>query len=286
MTTKAFDPDAYKAAQRRDWDQAAAGWRAWWQHLEGMLGPAGHRLVELTGVSTGQRVLDVATGIGEPAISAAKMVGPEGRVVGIDIAPEMLEIAAERARALGLDNVEFRVMDAEALDFPESSFEVALCRFGLMFLPDVSAALQGMRRVLAAGGRFGATVWGPPERVPMTRATLGAVARVLELPPPAPGTAGVFALADPQRLEQLVRGAGFTDVATEWLPLPATFESLEEYLRFVQDVGAPIKNLLAERDAETRQRVWEAVAEAARQFVGADGRLEVSGDSLLVTGHC
>ncbi|MDO8484125.1 MAG: methyltransferase domain-containing protein, partial [Candidatus Limnocylindrales bacterium] len=112
MSLQTFDPAAYKAGQRRDWTEAAEGWRKWWRRLEAMAGPVGDRLIQLAAVRPGHRVLDIATGIGEPAITAARLVGHAGRVVGTDISPGMLEVARERAAELGLGNVEFHEMDA------------------------------------------------------------------------------------------------------------------------------------------------------------------------------
>lgn len=285
MSTQTFDPTAYKAGQRRDWSEAAAGWRKWWQPLEAALAPVGHRLVELAEVRAGHRVVDIATGIGEPALTAARVVGPAGRVVGTDISPGMLEVARERAADLGFGNVEFHDMDAEALDLPESSFDAALCRFGLMFLPDVNRALEGIRRLLVPGGRLAASVWGPPERYPMATAAFGAIARVLELPPPAPGRPGIFSLADADELAGRFRAAGFADVHTETLLVRLEFDSLDEFILFMQETAAPINTLLADETPERKSEVWGAVAEANAQFVGADGRLHASGESILVSGR-
>jgi len=285
MSSQTFDPAAYKAGQRRDWTEAAGGYRKWWRRVEAMARPVGDRLIQLAAVRPGHRVLDIATGIGEPALTAARLVGPAGRVVGTDISPGMLEVARERAAELGLGNVEFHDMDAEALDLPESSFDAVLCRFGLMFLPDVDRALVGIRQLLVPGGRFAASVWGPPERVPMNSVTFGAIARVLELPPPAPGTPGLFSLADADALAGKLRAAGFAEVEMETLLVQAEFESLEEFILFLQEVAAPINNLLADESPERRARVWGAVAEANEQFVGADGRLQASGESILVGGR-
>lgn len=285
MSTQTFDPVAHKAGQRRDWTEAAEGWRKWWSPLEAALGPVGDRLIQLAAVRPGHRVLDVATGIGEPAVTAARLVGPAGRVVGTDISPGMLKVARDRASELGLGNVEFHEIDAEALDLPESSFDATLCRFGLMFLPDVDRSLVGMRRLLVPGGRFAASVWGPPERYPMATAAFGAVARVLELPPPAPGTPGLFSLADADALAGKLRVAGFADVHTETLLVRFELDSLEEYILFLQEVAAPINNLLADESPERRAQVWRAVGEANDQFVEADGRLHGSGESILVGGR-
>jgi SAM-dependent methyltransferase len=285
MSTQLFDPVGYKAGQRRDWTEAAAGWRKWWQALETALGPVGDRLIELAAIRPGHRVLDVATGIGEPALTAAGVVGSSGRVVGTDISPGMLGVARARATDLGIKNAEFHEMDAEALDLPEGTFNAVLCRFGLMFLPNVEQALGGIRRLLVPGGGFAASTWGPPDRNPMNAATFAAIARVLQLPPPAAGTPGIFSLADGADLARRVQAAGFVDLHTETLAVRSEFESLEAYVRFLQDVAAPIRKLLAGESRERRSEVWEAVADANREFVGHDGRFYLSGESLLVRGR-
>lgn len=285
MASRGFDPLAYKAGQRRDWNRAAEGWRKWWVPIEAMLAQTGDRLIESVAISPGQRVLDVATGVGEPALTVAKVVGPHGRVIGTDISPDMLEIAQDRAAEAGADNVEFVEMDAEDLQFPEASFDAVLCRFGLMFVPDVEAALRCIRRVLAPGGGFAASVWGPPERVPMNSVTLGAIARVLELPPPPPGTPGIFALCDRRRLEELVRTAGFVDATTDTMEVRGTFSSVADYVTYLKDVGAPIKNLLEGKPPQLHEKVWQAVAEANVQFVGSDGNLYLSGEAIIVSAR-
>jgi len=163
-------PGKYKAGQRRDSSSAAAGWKYWWETLETALAPVSKRMIELAQLHARQRVLDVATGIGEPALTAARVVGPAGHVTATDIAPGMLEIARERAEEAGLTNVEFVEADAETIDFPEGSFDAVLCRFGRMFLPNVAEmrGLVGASRPITTLGEGG----GDPslmERKPKTR---------------------------------------------------------------------------------------------------------------------
>ena len=167
MSTQSFNPDSYKNGQEQEWDAAAAGWRKQWAVFETSAQFVNDRLVELAEIKPGNRVLDVATGIGEPAVTAAKFVGAEGRVVATDQSTGMLAIAKERAAGLGLNNIEFQATDAEALDFPEGSFDAVVCRWGLMFLPDIAAALAGIYKSLVRGGKFSTSVWGLPPVVPM-----------------------------------------------------------------------------------------------------------------------
>jgi enediyne biosynthesis protein CalE5 len=285
MATNAFDPARYKDIQRRDWSAAAAGWRQWWPKFEEGLGSVSERLVELADVKPGDRVLDIATGIGEPAVTAARRVALGGHVVATDIAPGMLEIGRQRANELGLENIEFRETDAEELDLPDEQFDVVLCRFGLMFLPDLGIALERIRAVLGPGGRLAAAVWGPPERVPLIAIPQQTVSRELELPPPAPGTPGPFALADADALEVKVRQSGFADVRSERWDATMPWESAAEFVQFVQAIAASTQNLLSDQTPERREQVWQAVEEAAAAYADQDGSLSLANEVIYLVAQ-
>lgn len=284
MTAQTFDAGTYKAGQRRDWSIASAGWKNWWETLERALRPVSQRMVELAQIRTGQRVLDVATGIGEPALTAARLVGPAGRVTATDIAPGMLEIAKERAQEAGVSNIEFREMDAETIDFPEGSFDAVLCRFGLMFLPNLAASLKAMQRTLTNGGYLAAAVWGPPERH-FGSVAMGVIARELQLAPPPPGTPGVFSLSNRSALEESLVQAGFTDVRSEPLNIMVEFESIDSYIRMIQETSPPITNLLADQTEQRKEALWRAVAQAHLPLVARDGTLRVEAESVLVAAR-
>ena len=140
MQSKSVDPVAFREAQHRHWDSAAVGWMQWSEFNDSADAHVSERLVELAGVRPGSRVLDVAAGYGEPALTAARKAGPEGRVVATDISAEMLACGRERAVAAGLGNVEFLESDASSLDFPHASFDAAVSRWGIIFEPDAEAA--------------------------------------------------------------------------------------------------------------------------------------------------
>lgn len=285
MTTPTFDPDQYKTGQRKDWSDAAAGWREWWQTIETGLGPLSERLVELAEVGTGDRVLDIATGIGEPAVTAARRVGPEGRVLATDIAPGMLEVGRERAAELGLDNVEFREADAEALELPGERFDAILCRNGLQFLADPGAALERIRAALVADGRLAAAVWARSERTPFVTLAVNTVARELELSPPAPGTPGPLSLGDEDTLEERLREAGFADVRSERMTVNVEFAFAAEYAQFMRAVSAPLNKLLADKPSKRQEEVWNAIARAAEAHADADGSVSMPGELILVVGR-
>src|SRR6266576_7165808 len=148
MEGKTIDPTEFRHAQRDQWNKAATGWKKWVDEMTATTQPVSDRLVELAGIGPGSRVLDVAAGYGEPALTAARKAGPDGHVVATDISAEMLAYGRERAAAAGLDNVEFIESDAASLDFPKASFDAALSRWGIIFEPDGEAAAARLRTFL------------------------------------------------------------------------------------------------------------------------------------------
>src|SRR5215212_3078202 len=145
IESNAINPADFREAQHRHWDSAAVGWKEWSEFNDSADRHISERLVELADVQSGSRVLDIAAGYGEPALTAARKAGPEGRVVATDISAEMLAFGGERAGAAGLDNVEFMESDASSLDFPQESFDAAVSRWGIIFEPDAEAAAQRIR---------------------------------------------------------------------------------------------------------------------------------------------
>src|ERR1700730_9030267 len=196
MADQSIDTGRLKNEQKSDWDAAAAGWKKWWTVLERGAQPVSDRLVELARVGTGARVLDVATGSGEPAVTAARRIAPSGRVTAVDQSPGMLAIARERAAALGISNVEFRESDGEALAISDHDFDAVLCRWGLMFMPDLDRALSGFHERLVSGGRIAVSVWSTPDKVPMISIGADIVRKLANLPPPAPGALDPLRLGD------------------------------------------------------------------------------------------
>ena len=285
MSTQSFDADRYKAGQRQQWSNAAAGWKKWWPTFEQGAQHLSDRLVELANIQPGQRVLDVATGIGEPAVTAARRVGPTGHVTATDQAPQMLAIAQARAAELGLQHIEFLEMDAEALDLPESSFDAILCRWGLMFLPNLALALNRIWQLLTPGGRLAAAVWDVPEKVPNISLAMGVARQMLRAPPPPAETPGPFSLADSTALELALTQAGFSDVHSEWLTLTFAFASAGEYVRRSQEVAAPLIAMLPDRPTERQAEVWRAIEEAANQYAKADGSISMPNETICIVGR-
>jgi enediyne biosynthesis protein CalE5 len=268
----------------RNWDEAAAGWAKWWQTFEQAAQVVSNRLIDLAGVQPGWRVLDIATGIGEPAASAARKVGPKGKVLAVDHSAGMLQAARHRAAQLGLANIEFRQLDAESIALPEHDFNAILCRWGLMFLPDLTGALGRMRALLADGGRLAAAVWGTPDKVPMISLAGETVRKIANLPPPPPGSPDPCRLSDRVALARSFKEAGFSDFVLEPMTITYEFKSPEEFAQFRYDVATPFRTMVDKLDSATRKRVMDAVHGEARRFV-KDGVLRLSNETICVSAR-
>ena len=225
MPTKA----ELKDQQRRQWTGNAAGWDAMHERLERETAGVTAWLCREAGVAPGLRVLDLACGSGHPALDAARLVAPGGTVVATDLVPEMVEALKRRAEAAGLSNVETRVVDAEAIDYADGSFDAVSCRFGIMFCPQPDVAVAEVRRVLKPGGRFVMSVWDEPERSPAFTVVGEALSRFGR--PQAPvdfDVPGVYQLAPPGKLQRLLEDAGFEAVRIDPLPMVWEFDSIDQ----------------------------------------------------------
>lgn len=288
MGDPSFDPLAFKAQQSAQWSAVAQGWRRRWTTFELGAQPLSDRLMELARVTPGQHILDVATGIGEPAMTAARRVGLAGSVVAIDQAPQMLAIARERMEAAGVENVEFVEGDAESLVLEPASFDAIVSRWGLLFFQDPVGALARFRASLVPGGWLAAAIWSSPEHVPlislpfMAFRALGGGQERRPAPPPGPNP---FALSAPDALEQAVRDAGFADVRSEQMTVTFVFSSADELLGHLGDVSAPIRALLPTLSPDQQTAFWERLAEATHRFTAIDGVVRLPNECLLVAGQ-
>lgn len=285
MNTPSFDPTQYKADLRREWGMSADGWKQHWNIWERAAQHVNERLVDLARIRPGHRVLDVATGLGEPAFTAARRVGPNGSVVATDLSPAMLFLARQEAARLGLHNIEFREMDAEEPDLPAQSFDAALCRWALMFLPHLVVALTRLRELLAPRGRFAAAVWANPENVPFTSVPMGAIRRVLHIAPPPAGTPGTFSLANEEVLQRAFAQAGFTEVAIERHILILEYSSLDEFVEERPATSASIRSMLAGASPAQLETIWQIVSEEIGKYRQPSGALRIPNETLCVAGH-
>ncbi|MDH5191064.1 MAG: class I SAM-dependent methyltransferase [Gammaproteobacteria bacterium] len=279
-----MDKAQYKSGQRKDWDSVSLGWRKWWQTIEQGAQAVSDEMLDLALVKQGDSILDVATGIGEPAVSAAKRVGENGQVIATDLSPQMLAIAQERAGNLGLENIQFREADAEVLDVGKTDFDAVLCRWGLMFMPEPLTALKNMHRVLNKGGRLAAAVWSTPPTVPMLSISMGVVGRELKLTPPPPDAPGIFSMANTEKLETLFSAAGFNDISIKTVSANMSFPSSRDYVGFLQEVASPIVSLLSGETEERRNEIWQMIEQASGEYTNKAGQMVTENEAICIVG--
>lgn len=253
-----------KDRERQTWASVAAGWKRRDELLTRGAAPVTARMLELAAISPGARVLDIASGVGEPALSAARLVGATGRVIGIDLVEEMLKHARAKVVDAGITNLEFHCMDGESLDFAPGTFDAVTCRWGLMFMPEPEACLRRVSRVMKDDGHLALACWAAPEKNPFVGLLLQVLGNYLELPAAPPGTPGIFALADPDRLRSVIESAGFSDVELEALELDVIeVESGRSYWETMSDLAAPVMTLVRQLDRDALTAFVDDVIEAA-----------------------
>jgi enediyne biosynthesis protein CalE5 len=285
MEDAARGADAFKAQMAAQWSAVAQGWRKRWPVFERDAQPLSDRMMELAQIGPNMRVLDVATGIGEPALTAARRVGPGGSVVAVDQAPEMLAVARERIQSAGVNNVEFIEADAETFTPQPGAYDAVVSRWAIMFFADPAGTLARLRVGLVPGGRFVATVWGQPQQVPIIVLSFKAMAGEQgQTTPPGPAGPGPFSFADAAALEAVARQAGFTDVRSEQWTMTSHFASMDELIGHIEDISAPVRAMLAMQPPERQAAFRTRFASAAASYVAADGSISLPNGCLIVTG--
>ncbi|HTQ67070.1 MAG TPA: methyltransferase domain-containing protein [Solirubrobacteraceae bacterium] len=285
MEETKVDQEEFRAGQRRDWNQASEGWREWSDFIDRWTTPVSERLTAMARLEPGQRVLDVAAGYGEPSLTAARIVGPQGSVVATDISPGMLAYGRERAAGTGMQNVEFIEADAASLDFAAGSFDAALSRWGIIFEPDAEGAAGRIREFLRPGGRMAISSWGPPERVPFMAVPMVTLRKVLDVPPPPPGVPGPLSRPTRDAIAGLLEGGGFSGVEVEELEITFEYDSPEAFASSVRGIVAPIANLVKAQPPEVQDQVWQAIADAAAMHAGDDGTVRFTNLVLVAAGQ-
>jgi len=242
--------------------------------------PVTDALVEYAQPTPGMRVLDLASGTGEPAISLALRVGVAGLVTAVDVSAELLEIAAQRAQARGLNNFITRQGDAHHLPFPDDAFDLATSRFGVMFFRDPELALRDVLRVLCPGARACFLAWGPFDQ-PYWQSTMGVVHRHVGAPLLQPGGPDPFRFAEPGSLSSILRNAGFRQVEEETRTVPWTWPGpAEEVWEQAQAVAVPFRPMLERVPQEQWPQIHAEVHAAVRQY--SDGEKIAFGASVVL----
>jgi SAM-dependent methyltransferase len=259
----------YRQESRRRWKTVAAGWE---KHAD-----ANRRdsmavsswMIDAVQPQPGDTILEIGAGVGDLGFLAAELIAPGGTLISSDLVPEMLSVAQRRAEALGIANVRFRQIDAEAIDQAAASLDGVLARWAYMLMADAEAALKDTRRVLKPGARVALAAWADPADNPWTVLPGQELTErgVLEPAPPGPGQ---FAGAPEGTIEENLEAAGFVEYEVESLAFTMRYPSVAAWWERTEDMSLRVKER-ATRDHD--EAILAALAERTRQWTADDGSL-------------
>ncbi len=271
-----------REGQRATWAGLSASWDKWDHLITKQLGPVGAAMIESLGIVDGQRHLDIASGTGEPGLSIARLA-PHGRVVLTDLAPEMLDVAARRADAQGITNVETKVCSADGLPFDDATFDSVSVRFGYMFFPDGAKATAELARVLKPGGRVCAAVWVRPEDNPWTTIPMRAIAAEATLAPTDPDGPSMFRCAAPRYVSDLYAAQDLHDIAEWEVDLELVTSSPAQYWEMISEHVSLAVAALARVAPATRERIAATVMAEVSTYESS-GTVRVPGVARCIVG--
>ncbi len=273
-----YTDEYYRKYTRSTWNSVAKAYSGFTERLE----PARLELVRRLRPERGERILDLACGPGEPAISIAGSVGETGEVLGVDLAKEMVSLARSTARAQGVDNVRFRVMDCERLRIPAATYDAAVSAYGFQIFTNPEKAAREVLRILKPGGRMSVCIWGTGARVPYLHAIVGPMLAHAEpdetgyLPTP-------YELGGKGEMVRFLREAGFRSASETRVAHQYRFRDPEEYLAVVLG-GTPIGHSLSEEEPKIQEEVL-AATRANLLRASTAGGIRLSGESVFVTAR-
>jgi SAM-dependent methyltransferase len=281
--TETFDANAHRDESLQGWEEAAAGWVRSQESIRDFGAPVSHWMIDAVAPQPGQRVLELAAGLGETGLLAAELVAPVGGAIISDQAEAMLAGARSRAAELGLSNIEFQVINAEWIDLPVASVDVVLCRWGYMLMADPGAAVRDARRVLRSGGRIALAVWDNIEHNPWALEP-GQELRERGLLPLAPtGTPGPFSLGRAEGVYELLEQAGFAEVNVESLQLHRRHASFDEFWETTLDLSRAFHDAVLERPAAEIEQIKRSVRARIAKHEGPGGMLDIPARTLVAS---
>jgi ubiquinone/menaquinone biosynthesis C-methylase UbiE len=281
-----FDANAYRQASLEGWEAAASGWVRREELMREFAAPVSHRMIEVVDPQPGERVLELAAGLGETGMLAAELVAPLGGVIVSDQAEAMLDGARARSISLGLSNVEFQVLNAEWIDLPLASVDVVLCRWGYMLMADPAAALGETRRVLRPGGRLALAVWDSLADNPWAlEPAQELIARGLSPAPeptaePAPGP---FALGATWRVQELLEQAGFAEIDVQALAIEQRHASFDVFWETTLDIARWFHDAVLSRPESEIAEIRAGLASRLEPYTAADGTLAIPARTLVAS---
>lgn len=270
ITSPPFDAAKYKQTTFEQWQSAAEAWYRWSPLLHQWLGKATDTMLDMAGVTTGHRVLDVAAGAGEQSITAARKVGNTGYVLATDISPNILAFANTMAKDAGLTNIDTAVMDGENLSLPDNSFDVVISRVGLIYFPDQQKALREMYRVLKPGGKVAAIVYSTPDKNKFFSIPVSIIRSRANLPAPLPGQPGPFSLGNDGVIEAAFEKAGFKNARSVKVDSPVILPTAKFCVQFEQESFGALHQMMSGLSEEQKAAIWTEIEQELKKYESAD----------------
>jgi len=273
----------HRRASLEHWQEAASGWKARREQLRRFTMPVSAAMIEAIEPQPGQRILELAAGLGDTGFVAAELVAPAGTLICSDQSEAMLDAARERSAELNVSNVEFRVLNAEWIDLPVASVDAVLCRWGYMLMADPAAALAETRRVLRPGGRLALVVWDAIARNPWAGLpSVELIERGL-IDPPAPGGPGPFALGNAGKVAELLQEAGFSDAHVEAIDIEHRTSSFDEFWDMTLDLSRVFHDAVLARPSEEIEEIRAGLSTRLELYAQQDGSLEIPARALVAS---
>jgi len=277
------EQEQIREQQKETWNKFSPGWKKWDTLTMEFLKPMGDEIIRLLKPKGDDLVLDVAAGTGEPGLTIATMLSG-GKVIVTDLAEGMLEVALENAAKRGIKNFETKVCDVSEMPFADNSFDAISCRFGFMFFPDMLLAAKEMVRVLKPGGRVAVSVWNVPEKNFWVTATMSALNKNMQLPPPPPGAPGMFRCAKSGFIAELFELAGLKNISETEVTGKLNSGTAEVYWNFMTEVVAPVVAALGKADDAMKSKIKSEVDESVRQKYPGE-KIAVDASALVIYGE-
>lgn len=268
--------------QKETWNKFSPGWKKWDEMTMAFLKPMGDEIIRRLNPGYNHKVLDVASGTGEPGLTIASMM-QGGKVMGIDISDGMLQVAMENAEKRGIKNFETYACDVSSMPFEDNTFDSISCRFGFMFFPDMLMAAKEMVRVLKPGGKIATSVWNIPEKNFWVTVIMGTINANMELPPPPPGAPGMFRCAKEGFIADLFKQAGLANISEKEIVSKIPSGTPEVYWNFMTEVAAPVVAALSKADEATRKKIKEEVLAKVSQKYPGDTQIDAS--AIVIYGE-
>ncbi len=269
--------------QKEVWNKFSPGWKKWDVLTMDFLKPIGTEIIERLNLKNNDIVLDIAAGTGEPGLTIASHLSG-GKVISIDLAERMLEVAQENAKKRGINNFETIVCDVSELPFADNTFDAISCRLGFMFFPDMQLAIKEMTRVLKPEGKIAVAVWNIPEKNFWVTATMGTISKNIEIAPPPPGAPGIFRCAKEGFMSDLFSHAGLKNISVNEVAGKLNCKTTDVYWAMMNDIAAPIVAALSKADDAMKQKIKEEVYSLVNQKY-PDNNVIIDSSALVIYGE-